>query len=146
MNKPHITYSERDQICIYIQNKQWGDIVPFVDRLTKRIDDNIAILGDVLNLLKATTEYNHSLLPDRSAVHKIMDPITILVKELAVNIVLGKMTDASDIAGRIRNILLMSQKALDATVVDDTPKIVIADSIGTLGKKPTHNVTRSSMK
>ena len=141
MNKPHITYSERDQICIYIQNKQWGDIVPFVDRLTKRIDDNIAILGDVLNLLKATTEYNHSLLPDRSAVHSIMDPITILVKELAVNIVLGKMTDASDIAGRIRNILLMSQKALD-----DTPKMIIADSIGTLGKKPTHDVTRSRMK
>ena len=146
MNKPHITYSERDQICIYIQNKQWGDMVQFVDRLTKRIDDNIAILGDVLNLLKATTEYDHAPLHDRSAVHSIMDPITILVKELAVNIVLGKMTDASDIAGRIRNILLMSQKALDATVVDDTPKMIIADSIGTLGKKPTHDVTRSRMK
>lgn len=135
-----------DQICIYIQNKQWGDIVQFVDRLTKRIDGSTAIFGDVLNLLKATTEYDHALLHDRSAVHKTMDPITIMVKNLAVSILLGKMTDASDIAGRIRNILLMSQKALDATVVDDTPKIVIADSIGILGKKPTHNMTCSSMK
>ena len=71
-------------------------------------------------------------------VHETMSSITNLFKELAVKILLTKTADASDIAGRIRDMFLEAQEVLDATIVGDTPKMIIADSIGTLGKKPIH--------
>ena len=64
---PHITYSERDQICVHIQNMEWGRMVPFVDKLIERIDNNVATFGDVLNLLKASAQYDHTSIPERSA-------------------------------------------------------------------------------
>ena len=134
----HIAYSERDQICIHIQNMEWGSMVPFVDKLIDRIDNNIATFGDVLNLLKASAQYDRTDMPERSTVHKTMSLITNLFKELAVKILLAKTADASDIAGRIRDMFLDAQEVLDAVVADDMPKIIIADVSGTFGKKVVH--------
>ena len=143
---PPIVYSERDQICIHIQNREWGRMVPFVDKLIERIDNNTATFGDVLNLLKSSVQYDHTYMPERSAVHKTMSPITNLFKELAVKILLAKTADASDIAGRIRAMFLEAQETLDATVADDTSKMIIVDVPGTLGKKSVHGQTRDIMK
>ena len=135
---PHITCSERDQICIHIQNMEWDKLILYVDKLIERIDNNIATFDDVLNLLKAATQYDRVYLPKRSTVYKTMGPITNLFKECAVKILLAKTADASDIAGRIRDMFLDAQEVLDAVVADDMPKIIIADVSGTFGKKVVH--------